>query len=354
MLTSRERLRRSLAGETPDRVGIHESFWAATLNRWRTEGMPADADAGDYFGTELRTLGLNNSFLLPSEEIERTDEYIITRDGWGMTVRNWLDHRSTPELLDFAVTDRARWDELKVRLTSDAGRVDWEKSQQNYDRWRAEGKFIAFSAVPGYEATWRKVGPEALLMAIAADPDWVREMYEYDTALMVRLAEEMFARGFDFDGAFYYDDLGYRNGLLFSPRAYREQLRPCHRRLCDVFRKRGLPVLLHTCGNVIEIIPDLIDAGFTCLQPLEVKAGMDLVALAEQYGDRLAFMGGVDVRTMFEGAEDKLEAEIATKLAAGKRARGYIYHSDHSVTPQVSLAGYQRVLRLVRAYGRYE
>ena len=69
------------------------------------------------------------------------------------------------------------------------------------------------------------------------------------------------------------------NGPFFSPAAYRALEFPAQKRMCDFFHARGLPVILHTDGNVWKLIPMLIEAGFDCLQPCEVKAGMDLVAL---------------------------------------------------------------------------
>lgn len=79
-----------------------------------------------------------------------------------------------------------------------------------------------------------------------------------------------------------------------------------------------MAMLLHCCGYVHEFVPLFIEAGFDCLQPLEVKAGNDLLALKRQYGDRLALMGGIDVRAMAHPDPAVVEWEIATKLPAAK------------------------------------
>ena len=75
--------------------------------------------------------------------------------------------------------------------------------------------------------------------------------------------------------------------------------------------------------------------------------------LKKKYGDKLAFMGGIDVRTM--SAEDPkiIEEEIKTKVSFAKQGGGYIYHSDHSVPDDVSFEQYKRVIELVHKYGRY-
>lgn len=97
----------------------------------------------------------------------------------------------------------------------------------------------------------------------------------------------------------------------------------------------------------------LIEAGFTCLQPLEAKAGMDLVELKREFGDQLAFMGGIDVRAMAHRNPAVIEEEIRTKIPIAKQGGGYIYHSDHSVPDNVSFQQYCRVLELVQQYGKY-
>lgn len=114
-----------------------------------------------------------------------------------------------------------------------------------------------------------------------------------------------------------------------------------------------MPVILHSDGRILEFIPYFIEEGLTCLQPLEVKAGMDLIELKREYGDSLAFMGGIDVRAMAHPDPQVIEEEIRAKFEVAKQGGGYIYHSDHSVPNNVSLAQYQRVMELVRTYGEY-
>jgi uroporphyrinogen decarboxylase len=102
---------------------------------------------------------------------------------------------------------------------------------------------------------------------------------------------------------------------------------------------------------VKELIPYLIDAGFDCLQPLEVKAGMDLLELKPEYGDKISFMGGIDVRKMTDPVA--IEEEISRKFEVAKKGGGYIYHSDHSIPKNISFEDYNRVISLVKKYGKY-
>jgi uroporphyrinogen decarboxylase len=125
------------------------------------------------------------------------------------------------------------------------------------------------------------------------------------------------------------------------------------RLLYDFFHQHDMPVILHSCGRVTALIPHLIEAGLDCLQPLEVKAGMDLVELKREFGRDLAFMGGIDVRAMADPNPQAIEDEIRRKFEAALPGGGYIYHSDHSVPNNVSYQQYTRVMELVREHGAY-
>ncbi|MFP3905116.1 MAG: uroporphyrinogen decarboxylase family protein, partial [Armatimonadota bacterium] len=131
----------------------------------------------------------------------------------------------------------------------------------------------------------------------------------------------------------------------------REVLKPVQKQMCDWAHNRGVKTLLHSCGNIMELVPELVEIGIDALNPLEQKAGMDAFELKETFGDRLALEGGIDVRTMTDGPE--IEEEIRTKVETLKQGGGYIFHSDHSVPEDVSFADYCRIMELVRYYGRY-
>jgi uroporphyrinogen decarboxylase len=350
-MTSRERFLKALSHEEPDRVPIHDTLWPHTLARWRAEGFPADQSPEQYFGWEMAAQGPDISLQLPDQVLEETDAGLIHRDSLGATHRVFKDHEATPQLLDYTVTSPETWEEYKPRLAWNDSRVDWEQGLAGNRALRASGLFVAYFGHFGYDWLQRMVGPERMLTAMLDDPGWVCDMAGALADLVIRGCQEMLARGFEFDGVFIANDMGYRNGALFSPAVYRRCELPAASRLCDYFRSVGLPVILHSCGNVSELIPLLIEAGFACLQPLEVKAGMDVVALKRRYGERLAFMGGVDVRKMSDPAA--IEEEIATKLSAAKVGGGYIYHSDHSIPSSVSFEDYRRVMALVRRYGAY-
>jgi uroporphyrinogen decarboxylase len=109
---------------------------------------------------------------------------------------------------------------------------------------------------------------------------------------------------------------------------------------------------MHSCGNIMALADDLVEIGLDGLNPLEIKAGMDPLALKAKYGEKLVLEGGIDVRNW--NAPGRAEAELREKLPALKKNGGYIFHSDHSIPETVSLKEYQYVLELAKKLGTYK
>jgi uroporphyrinogen decarboxylase len=98
----------------------------------------------------------------------------------------------------------------------------------------------------------------------------------------------------------------------------------------------------------------MVEAGIDCLQVIEVKAGMDLLKLYRDYGDRLSFMGGIDVRTLYSNDRDIIDEELQLKIPVVKGNYGYVLHSDHSIPNTVDYESYQYFIERGLELGRYD
>lgn len=352
-MTPCERIKIVLSHKEPDRVPIHDSPWGATVDRWRGEGLPSGMSPADFFGYEIASFGADTSPQFLVEVLHEDEKYITERTSFGGVRRNHRDYSTTPEIIDWPCKSRGDWEKVKVRLEPSDKRVDWVSGLQAFNRERSRGRFIMYWAAVGFDKIQSYVKTDELLKAVVRDPGWVIDMYETDAKLVMDMCERMINGGFKFDGAFLGCDLGYKNGLFFSPKRFEEQLHPVFKKLCSFFKSRDMPVFLHSCGRVKDLIPYFIEEGISVLQPLEVKAGMDLIELKESYGDKMTFMGGIDVRLMALEDPKPIEEEVRRKITFAKEGGGYIYHSDHSVPKDVSFKNYQHVINLVRKYGAY-
>ena len=354
-MTSKERIRLALEHKEADRIPMRDSFWGTTIQRWRQEGLPEGESPDGYFGFDgMASIGVDISFQVPGGVIEETDDYVISKSSWGVVSKNMKHTTSAPQHIDFLVKDRKSWEENKERLAYNESRVNFDQALAIFKNTQESNTFLNYGGGGlGFDIWQNVVGVRNILIGMKDDPEWVKELYLANVDLHITLVEELMARGIKFDGAYFTDDLGYVNGPFFSPAMYREQLFPAHKKLCDFLNSRGIKVILHSCGGVRPLVPMFVSAGFACLDPLEVKAGMNLIELKKNFGDKLAFIGGIDVRAMAHPNPAVIEKEIREKITLAKQGGGYIFHSDHSVPDNVSFQQYQRTIELVKEYGRY-
>jgi uroporphyrinogen decarboxylase len=353
-MTSRERFERMYRHTEADRVPMLGSPWGTTLERWRSEGLPAHVDFAEYFGLD-RIAGVHGD-ISPRYEprvVEETEDYIVRFDSWGTTSKNWKHASSTPEWMSRTIVDRASWEQAKARMTMTRDRLDWGHLRENYRTWREKGWWIEGGLWFGFDVTHaRIVGTEQLLIWMADDPELVIDIFNTELDCCLQLLDMAWGEGYTFDGVRWCDDMGYRNGPFFSVPMYREILKPVQKRAIEWAHAKGIVAELHSCGNINLLVPELVDIGLDALNPLEVKAGMDPVHLKTAYGDRLVFHGGINA--MLWDDIDRIEAEIRRLLPVLKRNGGYIFQEDHSIPDNVSLANYRRIVELARELGGYD
>jgi uroporphyrinogen decarboxylase len=352
-ITSRERIIAALEHKEIDRIPFWENYWGSTLVRWKEEGFPANANPVDYFRLDTtHTTSIDWTLQFAEEVVEETDVYIVRRTANGTLAKNFKGRDTTPFWSDFQLRDRATWEELKPRMQWNDSRIDLLKAKAAYESCKDLFQ-IYLPACLGFEKFKYAMGMEGILMAFAEDPTFVQEMCMSTADLAIDGLEYLLANGFTFDAAFVTEDNGFRDRSFVSPRTYREVVLPCQKRFCEFCHARGIKVMLHTCGQNMNLVPLYIEAGFDCLNPMEVKAGMDPLKLKKDYGDVLAFWGGIDVRAIAHPNPAVLEKEIRTKVPVLKQGGGYIFASDHSIPDNVSLERYQRMLELGRECGTF-
>lgn len=360
-MTSRERVQAALRFEPPDRLPCNESPWEDTVAAWYEQGLPEGVSLADHFGFDLQTMSLDVSPRFPQQLLRREGDYIVYTDRQGYTVKKLDGRSSTMEFSGHVTTDRAAWEALRHRWRlsddpSEPARIDeasyfahfapyptWAEAKEQHRRLQASERYMLFTAYGPWEATWRHRGYEALLMDLAADPDWVAEMGATHQDLVIAVLQRCLDLGMRPDGFFMVEDLACERGLLMSPTTWRRVLRPSVERLGAFLAEHGIDLWMHCCGNPEVLFEDLIECGVRVMQPLQASAGLDAVDLRGRYGDRLVLYGNIDVKRM-TGPREELEREIRRKAVLAREG-GYILHSDHSLPPQVSLEQYRWMLR---------
>ncbi len=352
-MTSWERFKRMYEHREADRVPIIDSPWAGTIRRWKREGMPENADWRDYFDVDKNAgIGIDITPRFPRKVIEETDRYIIFTTPWGVTQKSFKQEDSTPEMLDFKVTTAEAWEEAKARMTLDDDRIPWAMLKNNFDKWRADGQWITAHFWFGFDVahSWM-MGTENLLIAMLEEPELIEDMFDTYLNRCETLFKRIWDAGYHFDEIYWPDDMGYKGTSFFSRELYKSLLKPYHKRAVDWAHERGIYARLHSCGNIMSLLPEVVDTGIDALNPLEVKAGMDSFKIKKEYGDRIVLHGGINA-ARWNDTEAVIE-EIREKVSYLKENGGYIFSSDHSIPNDVTLENMKLIVAEAKKAGSY-
>jgi uroporphyrinogen decarboxylase len=357
-LTGFERIHNILKRQPVDRIGLFEHFWSDTQRAWEQMGyVSPGASMEDLFGFDMQVFWAFNfvaNLDFTPETVEETESTILQRDGNGALLRRHNLHDATPEHVDFLVKDRRSWESYaKPYLTADSRRIDFAGYRRAKQQAAAAGRFFTWSGVNVFELMHPLCGHENMLIGMALDPDWIKDMVDVYSRVTVELQEILFAAEGCPDGIWYYEDMGFKQHPFMSPAMYRDIIQPGHKRTIGWAHGHNLPVIMHSCGFVEPLLPGMIEAGIDCLQVIEVKAGMDLLRLYRQYGEVLSFMGGIDVRVLYNNDHAEIDAELEAKIPLVKGHYGYVLHSDHSIPNNVHPDTYRYFIEKGLSLGTY-
>ncbi len=330
-------------GET-DRLW-HWEFgpYEETVKRWRTEGLPADSDWCYYSGYDRNETVPVNVGLCPAferETIEEVGDYEIYRDVDGVIKKRLKDvpQPAMPQYLQYPLKGRENWAEFRKRLDPDSPArfpLHWESIKKQYEN-RDFALAIQGGSLYGWLRNW--IGIEGISLAVYDDPAFIEMAATEMTDCILGVLDKALD-GMDYDYAWFWEDMAYKTASLISPQHYRKIFLPQYRRITDRLHAAGIDVLmLDSDGNVEELIPCWLDVGINFITPMEVAAGMDVVALRRKFGQDLMIGGGMDKRII---ASDKaaIKRMVEEKIPL-MREGGYVPGCDHGVPPDVSWENY--------------
>jgi uroporphyrinogen decarboxylase len=186
-----------------------------------------------------------------------------------------------------------------------------------------------------YERAWILRGIEPLLADFLLNPLFVEELFDriidFNLVITKKLCQ------FPVDAFHFGDDWGQQEGLIIDPGLWRKFFKDRLKKLYDEVHLAGLPVSIHSCGDITEIIPDLIEIGVNMICPLQAEA-LDFKFLKKEYGKYLAFWGGVSTqKTLPYGSPDDVRKEIRERIKVLGKGGGYILAPSHELQGDVPL-----------------
>ena len=323
-MTPRDRFRTLLAGGIPDdRFPIIEwaTWWHLTLERWRTEGLPADLDGAGI----KRLLGVDVDLQLWFPQL---DYEVPCKEGG-----HWID-------------SAADYDAIKPHLYPWPPRYDRDEWRR-YRHQQEAGEVVLWITLEGF-FWWPRVlfGIEQHLYAFYDEPELMHRINDDQATYMLKCLEFM-EQDLLPDFMTFAEDMSYNHGPMISEGQFEEFMAPYYRRVVPWLRERGVAVLVDSDGDVEPLIPWWQSVGIHGCLPLERMAGVDINRVRTNHPDWI-MIGGFDKTVMHLG-EQAIRTEFERLMPAMKSSR-YIPSVDHQTPPGVSLEDYHIYLRLLSEY----
>jgi uroporphyrinogen decarboxylase len=200
-----------------------------------------------------------------------------------------------------------------------------------------------------YEVTWQCMGFERFVVCTRKETEFLRRMITFYTDLYCLILEAMAEAGLP--GAVYSDDLAYRSGPMLNPKLLDSLYGDGYRRLTRTAHDLGMKLVIHSCGNVYDLLPWFADCGFDGVHALEPTAGVELKKAKEIIGDRLCLLGNVDVtHILVDASKDEVFEAIRQSIADAGMGGGYIVAPTNS-HPEISVQRLRWMLEAVEKYG---
>jgi hypothetical protein len=342
-------------GETRTLFGFKNEGWKP----WTTfDGTPVLVPAG--FNTEPERNG--DILMYPEGDKSAPPSGRMPKDGW------YFDSLIRQPLIDD--------DHLNVEDNlEEFGPI----SDQELEHFRREAERLysetdkailanfggtAFGDIALVPAPWLKYPKgirdvEEWYISTVARSAYVREIFERQCEIALQNLARIYEVVGDRVTAIFVSgtDFGTQKGPFISNQSYRELYMPFHKSVNDwVHEHTQWRTFIHTCGSVVALLPDLIEAGFDILNPVQCSAaGMDPQQLKERFGDQVTFWGGgIDTQhTLPFGSPDQVRAEALERIRTFGPSGGFVFNAIHNIQARVPVENLMALFDTVQEHGAY-
>jgi len=222
----------------------------------------------------------------------------------------------------------------------------------------------AFGDIALVPAPWAKNprgvrNVEEWYMSTITRKDYVYKVFERQCEIALENLPRLYQAVGDRIAAVYMSgtDFGMQTGSFISPKAYRELYKPFQKQLNDwVHKHTKWKCFIHSCGSIVNLMPDLIEAGFEVFNPVQTSAaGMDPVTLKARFGDQVTFWGGgVDTQQVLPfGTPGEVRAQVRERMQVFGPGGGFVFNPSHNVQARVTVENLLALYQAVKEFQPY-
>jgi uroporphyrinogen decarboxylase len=330
-LSRKQRMLRALRREPVDRIPT-QSNYTRLMGRLLSEHFGiAEAQLPERLGNHLLRVDLDYP---RRTNADGSIEFDWWGAGWDTRTEGYW-HAFSP-LEDSLDLDRYAWpDPNDPAILATAGRTILQQGATSF--------IVPNLGMCLFERAWSLRGFDRLLMDMLERTEWVEELLDRITEIQLILSRRFVAAGVD--GGYFGDDYGAQRAMLFSPRLWRRLMKPRLAKMFSVFVDAGLPVILHSDGDIRKILPDLVEIGLTTLNPVQPEV-LDHTWLQREYGTKLSFYGGVSTQGVLPNGtvEEVRAATIACAGALAPEGTGLLLGASHRMQSDIPARNVEAML----------
>ena len=274
-----------------------------------------------------------------SEVLEETEEYILSRDGLGRTMKLPKGKATLPLPLDYPVKNMDDWLRIKpwYEFSEERFGADWEHRACEH---LEAGRVVCVSIPGGFDEPRQLLGEEGACLAYYDQPELVHDILDTIGTTAFAVLERVSA-AVQVDLLSVHEDMAGKSGSLAGPAQIEAFIKPYYRRIWDMLEARGARLFdQDSDGDMNGVIPAFLDAGVNCMHPMEPAANMDIVQIRQQYGTRLAFYGGID-KHVLRRSKEEIVAELEYKIPPLVESGGCVLALDHRLPNGTPLENYR-------------
>ncbi len=350
---------------TPDRVPVQFDLCRPLLQGFSAKyGIPVKMSPSYYedltFRTSAKALrtAMGSDCVVVGGGLPAGYSHPTTDDGciineFGMQMRQGLYYMDVVKCPFDAISSQAEVQAFKFPDPYAPGR--FETAVRDIETYKNDYFVIGDVELTMFEMAWHMVGMEKFMVDMASHEAYIESLLDQTMKFTIGIAKQLAALGVD--GLWFGDDFGAQNGMMISPKMWRNIFKP---RFAEVFQEvrsvnPNVLVMYHCDGAISPILNDLIEIGLDVFNPVQPNVpGHEPQELKTKFGDRLSFWGAIDQQYVLpRGTAEEIEKDVAEKISILGAGGGYMCSPAHILQADTPLESIETFLGAVRKYGNY-